>query len=73
MKTLALTLINSNDFRSLLTDLSDLIKETFQTEMQAAPSLKVEEGASLTEEAKKKASEAAQFGQQGTTDSIVLC
>lgn len=64
MKSLALTLINSGDFRSLLSELSDLIKETFQNEKESAPSMKMEEGVSFTEQAKDKAFETAQFGSQ---------
>jgi hypothetical protein len=41
LKNLSLTLVNSSEFRTLLTDIIDLIQTIYKTEMQQAPSLNI--------------------------------
>jgi len=72
MKTLVLTLVNSHQFRALLSECSELIQETFRSETQGAPEMKLNldpyTNKPLTDEAKEKANQVLQFGKQVVTD-----
>jgi len=73
LKSLALTLVNSSEFRSLVVEFIDLVQSMAQLEQQKTggiPSMKpsTTEEIPLTEEARLKGQQAKEFGQQILTD-----